>query len=171
MTFCCVAGCGRKMDARGFCKRHYYQARNAGTLARTRKLAFTDADRFALYVEVGSGCWQWLGTITEDGYGTFRSRGRLFMAHRWCYEFLRAPVPEGLVLDHLCRTPSCVRPDHLEPVTNRENILRGAQGWLIRGNHCRRGHDMTDPAHVYVRPDGNGRFCRTCNRDRGRGVA
>src|ERR1041385_4955256 len=84
---------------------------------------------------VGDGCWEWTGAKTGHGYGkilTFRS---IQVAHRILYELLVGPVPEGMELDHLCRNPSCVRPDHLEPVTHRVNISRA-----IQKTHCLRGH-------------------------------
>jgi hypothetical protein len=84
------------------------------------------------------------------------------MVHRWVYEQLVGPIPAGLVLDHLCRNPACVRPMHLEPVTQQENILRG-QG-LAAANavktECSRGHPYTE-ANTYRRPDGY-RDCREC---------
>lgn len=69
------------------------------------------------------GCWEWTGAKTAAGYGQFTRRKEY--AHRHAYEDLVGPIPEGLVIDHLCRNPSCVNPDHLEPVTQRENIRRG----------------------------------------------
>ena len=76
-------------------------------------------------MSVSDGCWEWLGCKDGDGYGMFRFEGYMRRAHRWGYELLVSKVPEGLVLDHLCRNPSCVNPDHLEPVTNQENLDRG----------------------------------------------
>lgn len=76
-----------------------------------------------------SGCWLWLGAINSDGYGRMRdprtSYGRMMQAHRFFYEQVRSPIPEGLQLDHLCRVRRCVNPEHLEPVTSRENVRRG----------------------------------------------
>lgn len=72
------------------------------------------------------GCWRWHRALTSAGYGYVRVRGVLQPAHRVVYELHRGPIPEGLHLDHLCRNPPCVNPDHLEPVTETENIRRGA---------------------------------------------
>lgn len=83
----------------------------------------SDWDRFWARVEIGV-CWTWIGS-TDRGYGVFGAQGRYFRAHRWAWEALVGPIPEGLHLDHLCRNPSCVNPDHLEPVTQAENIRRG----------------------------------------------
>jgi HNH endonuclease len=69
-------------------------------------------------------CWLWTAA-TNYGYGVFRIDRRSIYAHRYAYELLVGPIPDGLQLDHLCRVPPCVNPTHLEPVTHRENILRG----------------------------------------------
>lgn len=70
-------------------------------------------------------CWRWLKALDKDGYGTCSVDNRYVRAHRLSYEWDRGPIAEGLVLDHLCRVSACVNPDHLEPVTVRENTLRG----------------------------------------------
>jgi hypothetical protein len=75
------------------------------------------------------------------------------------YELLVGPIPAGLVIDHLCRVPSCMNPAHLEPVTNAENIRRGyaARGLLT---HCSKGHELT-PESTYARDRGY-RRCKQC---------
>lgn len=78
-------------------------------------------------VDANTGCWNWQGTRTSNGYGQLRRDGKTRVAHRVYYERARGPVPEGLELDHLCRNRACVNPAHLEPVTRLENALRGAK--------------------------------------------
>lgn len=70
-----------------------------------------------------TGCWNWTGALTK-GYGRIKVGGRTRIAHRVVYERLVGPIPEGLHLDHLCVNPRCIRPEHLEPVTTRENNRR-----------------------------------------------
>jgi len=73
-----------------------------------------------------SGCWLWTASLNAGGYGQFASGSiGTRLAHRWRWEMENGPVPEGLELDHLCRVRHCVNPAHLEPVTRRENLLRG----------------------------------------------
>ncbi len=84
-------------------------------------------------------CWIWVHFISRWGYGRHqRGRGRFgSSAHRLAYIQFRGPIPNDLELDHLCRQRSCVRPDHLEPVSHRENCRRGAltkADDIIRGN-------------------------------------
>jgi hypothetical protein len=69
-------------------------------------------------------CWIWSRALDGKGYGAVWRDGRIIGAHRYVYEALMRPIPKGLQLDHLCRTPACVNPDHLEPVTQTENIRR-----------------------------------------------
>lgn len=73
---------------------------------------------------VKTACWLWVGRVDRAGYAQVKIGNRSPMAHRWAYELLVGPIPDGLTLDHLCRQPSCVNPDHLEPVSQRANNLR-----------------------------------------------
>jgi len=70
-------------------------------------------------------CWLWTDPLNRYGYGRFaRTSAHRVLAHRYAYELLVGPIGEGLTLDHLCERPACVRPSHLEPVTNSENVRR-----------------------------------------------
>lgn len=121
--------------------------------------------------ELGA-CWVWTGSTTR-GYGTIYSGGqttaghnRPILAHRLMYELVVGPIPEGLTIDHLCRTPVCVNPGHLEAVTMAENIRRsdGMSARHARAAHCPRGHRKTAD-HVYRYPDGRTE-CRVCRQIR-----
>lgn len=117
--------------------------------------------------EPNSGCWLWLACVSPEGYGAISvGNHKTLRAHRYVYEKYKGPIPEGLHLDHLCRTPSCVNPDHLEPVTNRENMLRGNHPFAKRAaqTHCKRGHEFT-PENTRVNRSTQ-RECKECTRVR-----
>lgn len=109
-------------------------------------------------------CWIWTGGRQSAGYGRL-SFGARTLAHRAVYELLVGPIPEGLTLDHLCRVPLCVNPDHLEPVTRGENVLRGngLSAQRARQTHCIHGHEFT-PENTGL--NGRGRRCLMCQNAR-----
>lgn len=78
---------------------------------------------FWSHVLIGDECWEWYGAICDGGYGRYHT-GKNWKAHRFSYEYLVGPIPPGLALDHLCHNKRCVRPDHLEPVTTKDNNRR-----------------------------------------------
>lgn len=113
------------------------------------------------YVIQENGCWDWVGAIGVGGYGIWDADGGR-LAHRTLYIRAKGAIPTGLQLDHLCRNPSCVNPDHLEPVTPRENTRRsnGISGINSRKTHCLNGHPFDD-TNTYV-PKKGGRYCKQC---------
>lgn len=107
-----------------------------------------------LYVEDERGCWVFRYRLDRYGYGKLTRGGRTLIAHRYVYEKLVGPIPDGLELDHLCGVPACVNPAHLEPVTREENARR------TRKSHCKRGH-AREPGNLY-----RGGVCIACQRER-----
>lgn len=124
--------------------------------------------------ETAGACWLWDGEMKGNGYGRVSVKGKNRLAHRAVYEHLRGPIPDGLVLDHLCRNRACVNPDHLEPVTNAINIMRGVGVGAVNAakTHCVHGHEFTPENTRFnkpFRPTGVvSRACRQCHRERTR---
>lgn len=113
---------------------------------------------------IQSTCTVWIGATNNRGYGVVIVDGEKQLAHRVAYEAEHGPIPEGLVLDHLCRVRNCVRVDHLEPVTTAENNRRGrsARGLAV-GDVCQNDHLIT-PDLLYTRPSG-ATECLECRRE------
>lgn len=131
----------------------------------TKRLTGSARARILQRTDRGGNCWLWIGRLNSYGYAEIKVDGSPYrMAHRVAYEAWVAPIPEGLQLDHLCRVRHCVNPAHLEPVTNRENTMRGENFTAVNAakTHCKRGHEF-DEANTYLWR--NSRICKQCRRD------
>jgi hypothetical protein len=121
----------------------------------------TDLGRYLearVYPEPNSGCWLWTRCVDSEGYGWIGTAGYRGVSHRKAYEAVNGPIPDGLVIDHLCRNHSCCNPDHLEPVTRRENTRRGLScKGMSACNRCGGSDIRTEATTGYRR-------CRTCER-------
>lgn len=175
---CSIVDCDRPVHGRGWCKRHNQVARrhNGDPLGARRYVTGTVEERWWAYVDKTDTHWLWTGATTEAGdrptphvYGVLSVDGTPRRAHRIGWELLVGPIPDGLQIDHVCRETLCVRPHpaHLEPVTNRENTIRGEapeqnRQWRLALTHCKRGHAFAD--HAYH--NGKQRVCRPCQRIR-----
>lgn len=128
---CSIEGCDRTKVARGWCPMHWQRWRRNGNPLAVGYVQGDDVQRFWAKVTKTETCWLWTGSLTHDGYGRFRLPTGHVLAHRWSYEQLVGPIPEGLVLDHVhkrgCRHRNCVNPAHLEPVTNAVNVARAVR--------------------------------------------
>ena len=107
-------------------------------------------------------CHYWAGLVDHYGYGLLAVDGKLWKAHRVVYESEVGSIPDGLVINHLCRSRNCVNTNHMEVTTHRDNVLKGVGVGAInaRKTHCSRGHEFTaDNTHIYR----TWRICRKCS--------
>ena len=128
-----------------------------------------EEERFWAKVDTSGSCWLWRGHRLPTGYGQFFGGGKVVFAHRWAYAHIRGAIPAHLYIDHLCRNTSCIRPSHLEVVTNAENVRR-AQLITRNNESCPKGHAWTiENTGVRLLPhrtDYGTRYCRMCSRAR-----
>lgn len=110
----------RKLTQAGLLKRHWTGSQEGAWSLEDGTSMGLPWDR----LEVGD-CWEWTGSLTQAGYGHMSVDGKLDYTHRIVWELLVGPIPEGLVIDHLCRNRACCNPDHLEPVEQAVNVRRG----------------------------------------------
>lgn len=112
-------------------------------------------------IESASGCWEWSGNMLKNGYGRFRDINGKRLAHRIAWTLKNGEIPDGLVINHLCRNRRCVNVLHLEVTTNTRNILIGISPAAInaRKTHCDMGHAFDTENTI---KEGSGRRCRTC---------
>lgn len=122
---------------------------------------------FTSRIRTSEGCWEWTGSVSSTGYGTFRYAGVGYSAHRFAHEMFIGPIPAGLVVMHSCDNPKCVNPDHLRAGTYSDNstdmVRKGrARPWLANVTECRRGHALSGE-NLYLTTKGT-RACRECAR-------
>lgn len=128
-------------------------------------------ERFMSHIATaGEGCWIWTGALTGSRglYGSFWNGRKSCAAHRWSYLHFKGAIRQGLEIDHLCRNPACVNPDHLEAVPHSVNIARSTVGESLRLRrrskiHCDNGHEFTAETTGHQGPN-KYRFCRVCRR-------
>lgn len=117
---CSVDGCEKSRRARGWCDTHYRRWRRNGEPG-TIETAQPPAERFWSKVNKTEICWNYEIGAGSSGYAHFKLGGKSHKAHRLSYEWAVGPIPEGMQIDHMCHNRRCVRPDHLRPVTNKQN--------------------------------------------------
>jgi hypothetical protein len=170
-----IEGCGHGTVARGWCEMHYDRWRKHGdplkTLTPTR-VRGTAEERFWAKVDAEGDCWEWTGSTNEKGYGVFKpspQRGNV-RSHRFAWEILVGPIPEGLELDHRCQNRRCCNTAHLEPVTHAVNSQRSSAGAACKRRaakitHCPKNHPYSGDNLIVRR---GSRECRECKNLRNR---
>ena len=146
MKMCSFAGCQKQSRSRGLCDPHYGQQLRGEDLRPLRDFGLPLAERIerGSVVDPQTGCRVWQGTTNgKSGYGVIQFQGKRELVHRLAWSLKNGPVPEGLVLDHLCRVRLCNNELHLEPVTQQVNIAvrgHGLAAQHARKTHCPAGH-------------------------------
>ena len=170
---CDFPGCDRTdMKGRGLCNRCYARLRYQGNLPE----AETDLERFFYYVRIlpGFHCWQWIGSLTEDGYGKFWADNHTVPAHRWIFQQMVSPDIDGLDVDHSCFNRWCVNFSLcLQAVPPRDNWLTSLSPARVNQlkTHCDNGHEFTIANIYWYRSYGNwARGCRECRTSYRKGV-
>ena len=140
---CTIDGCVKELLSRGMCPMHYSRFRKYGSTDKpTRTIGI---DRFdQSYVPSESGCLEWSGSTTHNGYGQFYDGTGMVRAHRFAWERTNGPIPEGLVVDHLCHIRKCVNPAHMRLLTAAEN-QQNRKGVQARNASGHRGVYWDEP--------------------------
>lgn len=121
---CSVSGCLKTVDAYGLCPMHRGRWERNRTTERQRRSTVRERIN-AGHEKNEDGCWIWVRAVSSSGYGSISVDGRIRNAHKVAYEEFVGSVPDGKVLDHLCRVTRCINPEHLQAVTQSTNVRRG----------------------------------------------
>ncbi len=182
---CSIPECQNPVLARGWCRMHYQRWHKYGDPLETLyplRVNGSIEKRFWAKVSPAdnAGCLMWIGAKHRGGYGVFSPQGSSTkLAHIIAYEMQYGPVSDGLELDHNCHTRDlscpggvtcrhrlCVNAEHIEPVTHRENVLRGRGFAAVNAakTHCPNNHPY-DAENTYISKEGY-RGCKECGRAR-----
>lgn len=125
ISTCTYPGCTGKKHARGYCNGHYQRLRQGKLLGALQQYVPASADPievFRKYAVESDGCWEWSGGLSSEGYARFSAGGHDHYGHRMSYEMRHGAIPNGLFVDHKCHNRACTNLDHLQAVTNKQNI-------------------------------------------------
>ncbi|WRS30563.1 HNH endonuclease signature motif containing protein [Actinomycetaceae bacterium MB13-C1-2] len=159
MRECQIAGCARRVKARGFCDTHYHQDRRArGYKKPKRKISdpgVLDDFNAKILVRGDDECWPWEGGFNSKNYGVFSLEGVAKLAHRVAWEQANGPIPADMTVDHLCQNKKCMNTAHMEIVSRAENSRRAG-----RPLECRHGAPI-----IYKRDGVTVQDCQQCADD------
>lgn len=154
---CTVGGCNRPYYFSGVCVGHYARKRRrmSDTEGPLEDRTFDSEAAFAERTQWVDGCLEWVGWVSPDGYGKLKRGGRHVFAHRYAWERVNGPIPEGAQIDHICHNPACCNVHHLRLATHDENVrnLSGAKS-NNKHSHRRNVGKMGDRWRVRITKDG-----------------
>lgn len=166
---CMIEDCRGQVYCKGWCRRHYTRWYRHGDPLFAQVIRNDDPARFArsFKVDPETGCHLWTELLSRRGYAKFFAGGKTWSGYSWAWVQLHGPVPDALQLDHFrCSIRRCVNPDHVRPVTARENALRSNSPAALNQakTHCVHDHAFT-PENTWIDKKGS-RHCRECGRRR-----
>lgn len=161
---CAFPGCDRQYRCSGVCASHYRQLQRGKNLTPLRVGNYVPQILFDVDV---NGCHVYRGTKSAKGYGLVRFQRKQVFVHRYVWERENGrPIPEGMVIDHICRNHPCCNIEHLRLVTIRENVLENSVSLAAMNKaktHCAHGHEFTTE-NTYVYEATGERQCRECSK-------
>jgi len=166
-TRCTLEGCAREGKIRrGMCPMHYQRTKRHGTAEAPRPPSVME--RFTAHLEERpNGCVEWTGGLDDHGYGRISVNGKNVYTHRFAWELVNGPIPDGMFICHHCDNPPCCNPDDLFVGTHDDNMAdKVAKGRTRNGRelrtHCPDGYPY-DAGNTYLTTNG-GRACWVCRR-------
>lgn len=166
----CKCGCGQELedkDSRGRPRSRLY-GHNINCMDHVKRFwnyVNKNSGTFGKFGNYPTECWEWTGFRNKSGHATFTADGITTGVHRYSFKLEHGYIDENLPLDHLCQNPPCVRPDHLDNVTQRTNLFRANSitGINMRKTHCIHGH-LLDKDNTYLYKGERGcKICRYIN--------
>lgn len=155
---CSVEGCGKPVNANGYCHRHDSNMRHTGNPIPKKEWPLEARLRDVGWTVTASGCWEWngkrRGRTPETAYGIFNAKLLGYQdarAHRAMYECFVGAIPDGMQIRHKCDNPPCVNPEHLIPGTaadNSRDMVKRRRHNMHDRTECAKGHDLTLPGAI-----------------------
>lgn len=143
---CIVPDCAKAKKGSGkYCSMHLSRLARTGSLELAASYPGKPvplSESFWSKTQKSAGCWFWTGATNDMGYGQIRRGKKIIYTHRLSFEMHVGPIPDGMVIDHICRHPSCVNPEHLRAATQKQN-MENLSNTSLRSSSGHRGVVMT----------------------------